>query len=88
MGMSLGPAFAYLSGAAVLIWSNSIDLIELPLIGGLSPWQLAFIIVGAPGIILALFVYLLKEPQRPRDHNPSNNITEGISSAMNYFYRR
>ncbi|GIT37230.1 MAG: hypothetical protein Ct9H300mP6_10980 [Gammaproteobacteria bacterium] len=42
MGMSLGPAFAYLSGAAVLIWSNSIDLIQLPLIGALSPWQLAF----------------------------------------------
>ena len=88
MGMSLGPAFAYLSGAAVLIWSNSIDLIQLPLIGALSPWQLAFIIVGAPGIVLALFVYLLKEPQRPKDHNPSDNITEGISSAIKYFYSR
>jgi len=88
MGMSLGPAFAYLSGAAVLIWTKSIDLIQLPLIGALSPWQLAFIIVGLPGVILALFVYLLKEPKRPENHNPSKNINEGISTAMKYFYSR
>ena len=50
-------------GAAVLTWTNSAGLINIPILGDMAPWQLAFIIVGLPGILLALLVYMRKEPE-------------------------
>ncbi len=88
MGMSLGPAAAYLAGAAVLTWTKTADLVALPIVGELAPWQLAFIAVGVPGILLALFINMLKEPKRPLDHNPSSNLKEGFSDAFKYFSTR
>ena len=88
MGMSLGPAAAYLAGAAVLTWTKTTDLVALPIVGELAPWQLAFIVVGVPGLLLALFINMLKEPKRPLDHNPSSNLKEGLSDALNYFTTR
>ena len=54
----------------------------------MAPWQLAFIIVGLPGIILALLVNMRKEPERPPDHNPSGNIREGIGDALKFFTKK
>ena len=87
-GMSVGPAAAYLAGAAVLTWTNSAGLINIPILGDMAPWQLAFIIVGLPGIILALLVYMRKEPERPPDHNPSGNLREGIGDALKFFAKK
>ena len=64
MGMSIGPACAYLAGAAVLTWTNNAGLISIPIVGELAPWQLAFILVGLPGIVLAILVSLRKETQK------------------------
>ena len=88
MGMSFGPAIAYLSGAAVLFWSQSIDSIQIPLIGDIAPWQLAFIVVGFPGMLLAIFVYFLKEPPRKEDPNLENKEKPTIVEALKYFYSK
>ena len=88
MGMSIGPACAYLAGAAVLTWTNNAGLISIPIIGELAPWQLAFIIVGLPGILLAILVNTRKEPQRPIDHNPKGNLKEGITDALKFFAKK
>ena len=87
-GMSIGPALAYLGGAAVLTWTNKAGLIDIPILGDMAPWQLAFIIVGLPGILLAFLVYLRKEPERPPDHNPSGNLREGIGGALKFFSKK
>ena len=65
-----------------------IGLINIPVLGDMAPWQLAFIIVGLPGILLALLVYLRKEPERPIDHNPSGNLKEGIGDALKFFAKK
>ena len=41
-----------------------------------------------PGILLALLVYLRKEPERPIDHNPSGNLREGIGDALKFFAKK
>lgn len=88
MGMSLGSAVAYLSGAAVLIWAQSVGLVNLPIIGEISPWQLAFIIVGLPGIVLAFLIAALKEPQRTSDKNQNDEEEIKITEALKFFIEK
>ena len=62
--ISLGAGLAALLTAAVLAWAKSSDQTTLPLLGSLAPWQLAFLIVGLPGLLLALLFCALPEPRR------------------------
>jgi MFS family permease len=49
----------------------------------LSSWRASFLIVGAPGILLAILIALLREPARPRNHvlPPARTIIAAELSA-------
>lgn len=64
--LSLGAGLASLIGAAVLTWAKASQGIELPIVGAVKPWQFAFIVVGLPGVLLALLFLLVPEPPRQR----------------------
>lgn len=42
-------------------------------VAGLVGWQAAFLAVGLPGVLLAMWVASLREPVRPPQENPSGN---------------
>jgi len=52
----------FLGGAILDGWNNAWPGASAPF--ALQGWQVAFVVVGAPGILLSLFVAKLKEPQR------------------------
>jgi len=62
--ISLGAGLAALVGAGVLTWAKTNEGIDLPLVGELAPWQLAFLAVGLPGLLLSLFFVFVREPAR------------------------
>lgn len=62
--LSIGAGLASLIGAAVLAWANTTSSISLPGLGELRPWQFTFIIVGAPGLLVALPFFMMREPAR------------------------
>ena len=62
--ISLGSGLAALLGAGVLAWANSNEQTVLPLVGSVTAWQLAFIVVGLPGLLLSLLFLGLPEPKR------------------------
>lgn len=63
LGTYLGGGLALLFGGLVL--SSAGHLAEaLPLLKGHTPWQMAFIMIGAPGLVMAVFLLLIKEPAR------------------------
>ncbi len=62
--LSLGAALAALLGAAVLTWSNTTENLILPLVGELTPWRIAFLVAGLPGLLLAIPFLLMGEPPR------------------------
>ncbi len=66
MGVSLG-----LGGLIVDFWKDRYPITESAPFG-LEAWQVTFMIVGFPGILLALLVYTMQEPRR--------GISEGIRS--------
>lgn len=56
----LGPAIATLAGGVMLGHLSPLDTA----IGYFEPWQLVFILVGLPGLAVALLVASLREPAR------------------------
>ena len=62
--IAVGSGLAFISGGlvvnAVAGWSE----ISLPMIGQLAPWQITFILVGLPGILVAAILLSVREPVR------------------------
>lgn len=56
----LGVGFAFLAGGTVIDAITSIPTLPL----GLRPWQAAFLLVGAPGVLVALLFLRVVEPVR------------------------
>lgn len=49
-GSFIGAGLAYLGGGAIVSMISSVNLSGIAVIGALRPWQLAFVIVGLPGL--------------------------------------
>ncbi len=64
-GSLLGSGAALAIGGAVIHWAG--QGLDLPVLGHLAPWQVAFVVTGLPGVFIALLVFLVPEPQRKRD---------------------
>lgn len=64
LGSAMGAGLAFIIGGAIITYAASGDSISLGFLGVLKPWQATFIIVGAPGLLVAAFFMLLPEPKR------------------------
>jgi MFS family permease len=73
--LGLGAGIASLIGASVLIWAKSAPDLNFPIVGELRPWQLAFFIVGAPGLVFSGLFFLVKEPTRQIAAMDDPNLT-------------
>nr|MCS5654047.1 MFS transporter [Candidatus Neomarinimicrobiota bacterium] len=63
-GALFGGGLAFIIGGIVVNYAVNADSITLPIIGVLQPWQIAFIVVGLPGVLMALVMLTVKEPKR------------------------
>lgn len=61
---SVGAGIAALAGASVMAWAQSRTAMRLPLLGQLEPWQFTMMAVGLPGVLIAVLIFLLREPAR------------------------
>lgn len=64
MGIFIGASMAYLLGGWIIGYTQDVDTLVLPLIGAVKPWQFVFIVLGLPGLLIALLVLTIKEPAR------------------------
>lgn len=64
MGAFIGIGCAFIFGGAIVQWAMTTGPITLPVVGEIAPWQVAFLIVGAPGLVVALWALTIKEPAR------------------------
>ncbi|GAB3290283.1 spinster family MFS transporter [Parahaliea aestuarii] len=79
LGITLGGGLAYVLGGAAYAWFAGMAPLRLPLFGAVSAWQMTFIAVGAPGLLLTALLMLLKEP--PRQGVAQRSVTAGVSLA-------
>jgi MFS family permease len=71
MGTIVGNAAALFIGSAVIAWTTSLGRVVLPIVGGMAPWQLTFLVLGLPGFLLAPLIFLVREPPRSRAGTPT-----------------
>ncbi|MEO0804117.1 MAG: MFS transporter, partial [Cyanobacteria bacterium J06642_2] len=67
LGAVIGGALAYIVGGPLIAWAATAfpSGVDIPLIGNIFSWQIVFVIVGLPGIVIALlFVLTVNEPRR------------------------
>ena len=75
-GVYIGIGITLLGGGFLIDYLTSIGGITLPLIGYLKPWQATFLIVGIPGLVLAIAAFYLKEPRRIEEQVDSNHLVD------------
>jgi MFS family permease len=66
IGLPLGVGLALIIGGIVIRFVSTAPEYTLPIIGTIRAWQLTFLLVGLPGLLLALWIMTLREPARRR----------------------
>jgi MFS family permease len=65
LGVPIGSGIALVLGSFVVQLVTQGPAVMVPILGQMEPWQLVFLIVGLPGLLVALLFYLtIREPAR------------------------
>lgn len=67
-GALIGTGVALIVGGWIVNALLQVETVTIPLFGAVKPWQLAFIITGVPGLLLALLILPFREPKRTIHH--------------------
>lgn len=63
MGGTLGASLAFLLGGVLISQLEGVSL-SLPYVGALATWQLTFLTLGLPGLLIAFVIFAVREPVR------------------------
>ena len=78
LGITLGGGLAYIIGGAIYQHYEATGAI-LPVIGEVSAWQMTFIVVGLPGLLIVALLSFMQEPSR--DGADTKEVAEPASIA-------
>lgn len=71
----LGGGLALMGGGAVYAWVQTLDL-------RMEPWRWVFLIIGAPGLLAAALMLLVREPRRERQAAPSKSSFKELAQFL------
>lgn len=82
-GATVGGGLAIMLGGQLITWAFDTNP-TLPFLPDLSPWQFAFIVIGLPGVLVALLIALtVREPARQLVAGETSDIP-GLRDAFTY----
>ena len=85
MGPYIGQGLSLLFGAQILrIYNEPVTLFESIIV---QPWQIIFLIIAVPGIILGLFMFTLKDPERKEGLTGDREENESIKEVFSYIIK-
>ena len=76
-GVQAGAGMANIFGGAVVAFTAAGGAHDVMLFGSLKPWQLAFMIVAVPGILVVLLTYTIREPVRREKRVEKSRVSIG-----------
>jgi MFS family permease len=68
IGATVGSGTALMVGGAIIYYIASLGEVVLPVLGPVSTWQLVFLLISLPGLLIAFSVFSIPEPLR-RGHS-------------------
>jgi MFS family permease len=80
MAPYLGAGLALMIGGAVIDIIAQAGAMKLPFVGELAPWQQTFVLVGAPGLLIAALFVVVREP--PRQGVVKSGVQAGVLGYM------
>ncbi|MEC4592160.1 MFS transporter [Nitrospirillum amazonense] len=91
-GTFLGAGIAFLLGGPLVHAIAGLPVMTVPLLGELRAWQLSFLIVGLPGLVLALLMFTFAEPERQDRAVDADSGLQGgqasIAQALRFILKR
>ncbi|WP_025291552.1 MFS transporter [Sphingomonas sanxanigenens] len=87
IGYPIGSGLALILGAALLDHFTARGPIEMFGLGAHQPWQMVFIAVGLPGLLIAALVMTIREPER-RELTATHGTRMPLSAVFVYLGAR
>lgn len=86
LGITIGGGMALIIGGSVVALIAQGGATVLPMVGELRPWQMTFLVVAAPGILLALLIAMTREPARTSRAADGVSVVPGIAAILRNFW--
>jgi MFS family permease len=84
LGSQIGAGLALVIGGSVIAAMNAVGPVDLPVIGITKPWQVVFLAIGLPGLILAVLTMLIVK--EPRHHAKSRAEEATMRATLAYMW--
>jgi MFS family permease len=84
-GIYIGAGLAFIVGGAVVQFFRNVQSINVPVLGELFSWQLAFMAVGLPGIFIAALMMTIREPAR-RGQAKGQQLNKSVKGFLLWLY--
>ncbi|MFN8354106.1 MAG: MFS transporter [Spirosomataceae bacterium] len=89
MGIFLGGGLATLIGSGIVAKLPTEGMVTVPLFGEIFPWQLIFLYVGLPGLLIVLLLFSVSEPIRQNliqkdGQNAKLSLSESLRIIFQY----
>ena len=79
MAIFIGAGLAYLIGGAVIGIASAQETWSIPLIGETRPWQVVFLLVGLPGLLIAALMLAVREPERTQEQRAGVPLSQLVA---------
>ncbi len=86
MGIPIGAGLALMIGGTAIDAITAIGPVDLPLVGVTKPWQSIFLIIGLPGLILALLALVIV-PEPKHRHAVTAEPQPSFGAVMTFIGR-
>ena len=89
LGIPVGSGLALIIGGSVVDYFAGLT-IDLPVIGTPQPWQVVFLVIGLPGLLLALMTPLIiREPERQGTKDAAGNLERpGLLAVLRFIIQK
>ncbi|MFI5455766.1 MAG: spinster family MFS transporter [Isosphaerales bacterium] len=88
MAIYIGAGLAFILGGSVTQLAAGQQSPVLPLVGAVHSWQLVFFIVGLPGLLVALLLLTIREPDRKGATKNASSIVPPVPLRAVWAYMR
>jgi MFS family permease len=78
-GATVGVAISFALGGVVMSLLAHSGSLAVPLLGALEPWQATFLILGLPGLPIALLALTMKDPPRRGVHSTGKFLSPVVA---------
>lgn len=87
MGVFLGMGLAIVVGAGLISALPTEGMVHIPIFGSIYPWQLMFFYIGLPGLLIALLVMSIKEPDRKESLEQQKIAKPSLREALKVIWQ-